>query len=188
MAVFLPIISFFKLLVHVYSQCEKQSSLPASWLLGYFVPLFTEDPASWRFCEEAVWLSMPISIQSQITVDWKSVDSCCIECLMPPFDTSSPFLMDEQIDYKEHYINAIWPNVHRPTLLRLLDTFSSKIAKICNFWTFRLVIKLIEQLLKIRQKAFLHNGPFCRILKRRFISWIKGQDVLRSQIFVIFEA
>ncbi len=41
--------------------------------------------------------------------------------------------------------------------LRLLDTFASKIAKICNFWTFRLVIQVIEQLFKIRQKAFLSD-------------------------------
>ncbi len=31
-------------------------------------------------------------------------------------------------------------------ILRLLDTFASKIAKICNFWAFRLVIQLIDQL------------------------------------------
>ncbi len=51
-----------------------------------------------------------------------------------------------------------------------------------NFWTFRHVIQLIEQLFKIRQKAF------CWILKRWFISRIKGQNILRSQIFAIFEA
>ena len=42
--------------------------------------------------------------------------------------------------------------------LRLLDTFASKIAGNCNFWTFRLVIQLIEEIFKIRRKAFLHNG------------------------------
>ncbi len=50
--------------------------------------------------------------------------------------------------------------------LRLLDTFASKIAKICNFWKFRHVIQLIKQLFTI----------------------LKGQNVLRSQIFAIFEA
>ncbi len=44
--------------------------------------------------------------------------------------------------------------------LRLLDTYASEIAKICNFWTFRLVIQLIKQLFKIRQRAFLHNVPW----------------------------
>ncbi len=41
--------------------------------------------------------------------------------------------------------------------LRLLDTHASKIAKICNFWTFRLLINLIKHLFKIRQKAFLSD-------------------------------
>ncbi len=37
--------------------------------------------------------------------------------------------------------------------LRLLDTYASKIAKICTFWMFRLVIQLIKQLFKIWQSA-----------------------------------
>ncbi len=65
---------------------------------------------------------------------------------------------------------AIWPSIWEikltfdstqtdtPTLiyflfLKLLDTYASKIAKICNFWTFRLVIQLIKQLFKIWQKV-----------------------------------
>ena len=47
--------------------------------------------------------------------------------------------------------------------LRLLDTFASKIAKICNFWTFRLV-------------------PF------QYRLFFSVQNVLRLQIFAIFEA
>ena len=58
--------------------------------------------------------------------------------------------------------------------LRLLGTYASKIAKICNFWTFRFVIQLIEQLFNIWQKWF--------------ICWIRGQNVLWSQIYAIFEA
>ena len=53
----------------------------------------------------------------------------------------------------------------------------AKIAKICNFWPLWPVIKLMNHLFKIRKKAFL---------KRWFISWIRGQNVQRLQIFAIF--
>ncbi len=43
--------------------------------------------------------------------------------------------------------------------LRLPHRNDAKIAKICNLWTFWLVIQLINHLFKIRQKAFLPNDP-----------------------------
>ncbi len=42
--------------------------------------------------------------------------------------------------------------------LTILARYEAKIANICNFWTFRLVIQLIKHLFKILQKAFLPNG------------------------------
>ncbi len=39
--------------------------------------------------------------------------------------------------------------------LRLLDTYASKIAKICDLKTFWPLIQLINHLFKIRQKAFI---------------------------------
>ena len=86
---------------------------------------------------------------------------------------------------------------NNPSDLRILARSEAKIAKICNFWTLWPVIQLVNHLFKIRQKAFLPNAPyradaayvckkcsdissdiyvalgnkpFCRILKRRFIS------------------
>ncbi len=47
--------------------------------------------------------------------------------------------------------------------LTILARYEAKIAKICNFWTFRLVIQLRKQLFKIRhlwsigQKGFLSD-------------------------------
>ncbi len=35
--------------------------------------------------------------------------------------------------------------------LTILATFEAKIAKICNFWTFRLVIQLIKQLFEVKR-------------------------------------
>ena len=35
----------------------------------------------------------------------------------------------------------------------------ARIAKICNLWTFWLVIQLMNHLFKIRHKAFLPNAP-----------------------------
>ncbi len=42
------------------------------------------------------------------------------------------------------------PHPNQVLGLQTIDTYASKIAKICNFWTFRLVIQLIKQLFKIR--------------------------------------
>ncbi len=50
-------------------------------------------------------------------------------------------------------VSAYW------SLLTILARYEAKIAKICYFWTFRLVIQLIKHIFKIRQKAFLPNGP-----------------------------
>ncbi len=72
--------------------------------------------------------------------------------------------------------------------LRLLDTYASKIAKICDLKTFWPLIQLINHLFKIRQIAFLPNAPFCRILKGCFFSWITSLNVQKLQIFAIFEA
>ncbi len=44
-------------------------------------------------------------------------------------------------------------------ILRLLDTYASKIAKICILWTFWPVIQLINHLFKIGQNAFLRDAP-----------------------------
>ena len=44
--------------------------------------------------------------------------------------------------------------------LRLPYRNDAKITKICNLWTFELVIQLIDHLFKIRQKAFLPNAPY----------------------------
>ncbi len=43
-------------------------------------------------------------------------------------------------------------------MLRLPHRNDAKIAKVCNIWTFWLVIQLIHRLFKIRQKAFLQKG------------------------------
>ena len=42
-------------------------------------------------------------------------------------------------------------------LLRLLDTYASEIAKICDLKTFWPLIQLINHLFKIRQKGFLSD-------------------------------
>ncbi len=63
--------------------------------------------------------------------------------------------------------------------LRLPHRNDAEIAKICNLWTFWLVIQPISRLFRIRKKAF------CRILKRWFICRITDQNVQRLRIFVI---
>ena len=67
--------------------------------------------------------------------------------------------------------------------LRIPDSYDAKIAKICNFWTFWPVIKLINHLFKIY--GSLGKRAFCRILNRGLISWITGQNVQRLLIFTI---
>ncbi len=66
-------------------------------------------------------------------------------------------------------------------ILRILASYEAKIAKICNFWTFWPVTKLINHLFKIRQ-----TDMFCQILKVWSISLITGQDVQKVQICAIF--
>ncbi len=55
---------------------------------------------------------------------------------------------------------------HRPSntlrqliILRLPYRSDARIAKLCNLWTFWLVIQLMNHLFKIRHKAFLPNVP-----------------------------
>ena len=76
--------------------------------------------------------------------------------------------------------------------LRLLDTYASKIARICTFWAFRLV-KHVKHLPNPRLNSgyirldFLQSmehwakNAFLRILKRWFINWISGQNVQKWQ-------
>ena len=67
-----------------------------------------------------------------------------------------------------YWINVKANILSRPTIslcifkacvLRLPHRNDAKIAKICNLWTFWLVIQQINHLFKIRQKAFLTNAP-----------------------------
>ncbi len=57
------------------------------------------------------------------------------------------------------YMTYITPSENYIELLRILASYEAKIAKICNFWTFRPVNQLINHLFKIRQKALLPNAP-----------------------------
>ena len=41
------------------------------------------------------------------------------------------------------------PNLKKFKYLTILARYDAKIAKTCNFWTFRLVMQLIKQLFKI---------------------------------------
>ncbi len=44
-------------------------------------------------------------------------------------------------------------------ILRLPHMNDAKIAKMCNIWTFWLVIQLINRLFRIQKKAFMPNAP-----------------------------
>ncbi len=97
----------------------------------------------------------------------------------------------------KNHVRALLEAIHVYTIAKLvamltrLTRYEAKIAKICNFWTFRPVIQLKRIFSKSDKKPFcpmlhrctfyiygaLGKHGFCLILTRLFISRITDQNV-----------
>ena len=72
-----------------------------------------------------------------------------------------------------YWINKV--NACFVILSHSIDTYASKTTNYCNFWTFRLVIQVIKQLLKIRQKHFCPVVHFVGFWKDGLLAELKAR-------------